>query len=229
MRRVIPAAGVLLVLFAAVTFAHAGDVAQKGKISTQKGYHHTQKRSTQKGATQKDSSKKDSTQKDATQKGKGKSDTCERCHSHHWFFHCKNNAPRAPILGSAPAMMAPVILVQNQQQRAPQSQRNDRADELEELKSLLKALDDLVPERRAAPRAPAANNPNNSSTNEVLDKLVGQLAEQQRQLNAQQQFQARFMDKQAEISASMIALGKIVSSLEKRLDEKKPNDGGGQQ
>lgn len=169
MRRVAIATCLLLLASAAV---HAGDAKQKS------GRLHHQKDATQKReATHSHRAEQKSTKtgKLVDDYGKGKDagkggHHCRFCDKHRCWFH-RAEAPRAPVMGSAPAMMAPVVLVQSEHRALPASDQKAE-DEIERLKKILEALDDLIPQQPAA--APAQ-----SPEAKALEQITQTLKEQQ--------------------------------------------------
>jgi len=92
------------------------------------------------------------------------------CHKHR--KHCHHcDAPFAPILGSAPAMMAPIVLTRAQQR--PKHAEVEPEDRLSELKELVLLLDELTPQRTTS-AAPAA--PSSVALEETLTRLGRQIS-----------------------------------------------------
>lgn len=115
------------------------------------------------------------------------------CRSHHCkshkHHHCE--APYAPILGSAPAMLAPVILTRHDAQAFPKPE-DQTQEELEKLRRLLELLDEIAPElQRPAPSAPSESPQSQLKAllSEFEQAVTSQVSEQLKAFERQQALQ----------------------------------------
>jgi hypothetical protein len=118
-------------------------------------------------------------------------DPCCRKHG------CQRIAPYAPILGSAPAMLAPIVLAPT---RKPLQETPDADQRLADLKELLEVLDDLAPAGTAKP--PAAPP--------VSSSLEQSLARIDQQLRSLEQSQATLADS---LGSSLERLGDTIDAI----------------
>ena len=145
---------------------------------------------------------------------------CEHCRKH--CKKCWHEAPPiAPILGSAPALMAPVVFLPPQRAGAVPRRRED---DLDKLKELIQLLDDLMPESNNAlssavcdHSSAAAGAVSQSPAEETIDAKLARISHQLESIERVQAARIGALEEHVERLGEMTTEG--FQEFHKRLQE----------